>query len=212
MDVTGRSRNRPVGLAGHSMGGYGAIMIGMKHPDVFGAIYSLSPCCLGLEGDLSGDNRAWLRAAAATNRDIFQKEPQSFEDFYVVAMVAMAAAFAPDPNHGPLFARFPYVNKGGMLIPNEPVYSEFRSRMPLYLVDQYRNNLIKLRGFSIDVGEYDEFSHIRIASAKFSEALSSRGVPHSFEIYKDGDHGNKVRERLERFVIPFFSRTLDPAP
>ena len=200
------------GIAGHSMGGYGAIMIGMKHPDVFSAIYSLSPCCLGLEGDLSGDNRAWLKAAAATNRNIFQKEPQSFEDFWVVAMVAMAAAFAPDPNHGPLFARFPYVDKRGMLVPNEPVHSEYRSRMPLYLVDQYRSNLVKLRGLSIDVGEYDEFSHIRIASAKFSDALASRGVPHSFEIYKDGDHGNKVRERFERFVVPFFSRTLESSP
>src|SRR5207237_2837279 len=34
------------GLAGHSMGGYGAARIGMKHPDVFGALYIMSPCCL----------------------------------------------------------------------------------------------------------------------------------------------------------------------
>src|SRR5271163_3562387 len=34
------------GLAGHSMGGYGASRIGMKHPDVFGSLYIMSPCCL----------------------------------------------------------------------------------------------------------------------------------------------------------------------
>src|ERR1700745_4125282 len=34
------------GLAGHSMGGYGAARIGMKHPDVFGSLYIMSPCCL----------------------------------------------------------------------------------------------------------------------------------------------------------------------
>jgi enterochelin esterase-like enzyme len=34
------------GLVGHSMGGYGASRIGMKHPDVFGALYIMSPCCL----------------------------------------------------------------------------------------------------------------------------------------------------------------------
>src|SRR4029450_6029101 len=34
------------GLAGHSMGGYGATRIGMKHADVFGALYIMSPCCL----------------------------------------------------------------------------------------------------------------------------------------------------------------------
>src|SRR5438270_3198575 len=35
------------GLAGHSMGGYGAIRVGMKHPEVFSSIYLLSPCCMG---------------------------------------------------------------------------------------------------------------------------------------------------------------------
>ena len=34
------------GLVGHSMGGYGAARIGMKHPDVFGSLYIMSPCCL----------------------------------------------------------------------------------------------------------------------------------------------------------------------
>src|SRR5690349_1062333 len=34
------------GLVGHSMGGYGASRIGMKHSDVFGSLYIMSPCCL----------------------------------------------------------------------------------------------------------------------------------------------------------------------
>ena len=34
------------GLAGHSMGGYGTIRIGMKYPDVFSSIYAMSACCL----------------------------------------------------------------------------------------------------------------------------------------------------------------------
>src|SRR5262249_1699597 len=34
------------GLVGHSMGGYGAARIGMKHADVFGSLYIMSPCCL----------------------------------------------------------------------------------------------------------------------------------------------------------------------
>src|SRR5271165_7621602 len=38
------------GLAGHSMGGYGAARIGMKHPDVFGSLYIMSPCCLAPMG------------------------------------------------------------------------------------------------------------------------------------------------------------------
>src|SRR5487761_1559129 len=37
---------RSRGLVGHSIGGYGATRIGMKHPDVFGALYIMSPCCM----------------------------------------------------------------------------------------------------------------------------------------------------------------------
>src|SRR5215475_1878658 len=37
---------RARGLVGHSMGGYGATRIGMKHSDVFGSLYIMSPCCL----------------------------------------------------------------------------------------------------------------------------------------------------------------------
>src|SRR4051812_28721799 len=38
------------GLVGHSMGGYGASRIGMKHSDVFGSLYIMSPCCLSARG------------------------------------------------------------------------------------------------------------------------------------------------------------------
>ena len=34
------------GLVGHSMGGYGASRIGMKHADIFGSLYIMSPCCM----------------------------------------------------------------------------------------------------------------------------------------------------------------------
>ena len=39
---------RSRGIVGHSMGGYGALMLAMKYPDVFGAVYAMSPCCLSL--------------------------------------------------------------------------------------------------------------------------------------------------------------------
>src|SRR4051812_42205506 len=45
------------GLVGHSMGGYGATRIAMKHPDVFASVYIMSPCCLAprAAGSPSGD-------------------------------------------------------------------------------------------------------------------------------------------------------------
>src|SRR5580765_8064401 len=42
------------GLVGHSMGGYGATRIGMKHADEFGSLYIMSPCCLSPRGSGGG--------------------------------------------------------------------------------------------------------------------------------------------------------------
>ena len=53
------------GLVGHSMGGYGATRIGMKHPDVFGSLYIMSPCCMSARaagrGRIRSSKRQWLR-------------------------------------------------------------------------------------------------------------------------------------------------------
>lgn len=197
------------GIAGHSMGGYGAIKLSMKHPDVFSAVYGLSPCCLGFDGDAGWENPAWGKVLSLTSKEELAKPPQSFEDFFAKAFVATAAAFSPNPQKAPFFADFPYKISGNQLIANEPVYTLWREKMPLYQVEKFRDNLLKLRGIYFDVGQYDEFSHIRIDTRRFSEELSERNIPHGFEIYKDGDHNNKIRERIENKVLRFFSDTLN---
>src|SRR4051794_18162265 len=51
------------GLVGHSMGGYGASRIGMKHPDVFGSLYIMSPCCLSARMGGGGPPNSGLEKA-----------------------------------------------------------------------------------------------------------------------------------------------------
>lgn len=203
------AKSRSRGVAGHSMGGYGAFMLGMKHPDIFGALYSLSPCCLGLEGDLTGDNAFWGKAAKITTRDLFARNPTSIDNFWTVAMIAVSAAFSPNREKAPMYLDLPFVEKEGLLVRNEPAYSNFRKKMPLYSVEEYRSNLMKLRGIFLDVGEFDEFTHIRRATAMLSAELAEREIPHVFEIYARGTHGNKIKERFDTKVIPFFTATLE---
>jgi S-formylglutathione hydrolase len=81
--------------------------------------------------------------------------------------------------------------------------------MPLYLVDEKRENLLKLRGIFMDYGQKEEFSHIRITTTLFSKALAERSIPHVFEVYAGGDHGNKIRERVEKRLLQFFSDRFD---
>jgi S-formylglutathione hydrolase len=203
------ARSTSRGIAGHSMGGYGAFMIAMKHPDIFGATYALSPCCLGLDGDLSGDNRAWLQAGKVSTRDVFSRQPPTFDDFFVNAMIALSAALSPNRNRGPLNVDFPFIEKDGFRAANEAAYGAYRAKMPLYLVEQHRTNLMKLRGIFFDVGDLEEFSHIKLTTAKLSWELSQRQIAHTFEIYKGGSHGNKIRERFHAKLVPFFSSVLE---
>ena len=79
---------RSRGLAGHSMGGYGTIRLGMKYPDVYSVIYILSACCM--EGTVSSNPES-IKTIEAIH-SIEQLEDASFG---VMATLASAAAWAP---------------------------------------------------------------------------------------------------------------------
>jgi S-formylglutathione hydrolase FrmB len=196
------------GIAGHSMGGYGAIMLAMKHPDVFSALYALSPCCVALEGDTGPDNPAWRIALKLTARDQVHAKPTSFEDFFATAFVAMSAALSPNPAKPPLFVDLPFKAQQRSIVPNEEAYAKWRANMPLYVVEQYRTNLLKLRGIFLDYGTLEEFSHIRSGTRALSEELAKRGIPHTFEVYGDGTHESRIRQRIETRLLRFFSEVL----
>src|ERR687883_11233 len=53
------ARSESRGLAGHSMGGYGAIKLGMKHPEIYSVVYGMNPALLGWAADVSIENPAF---------------------------------------------------------------------------------------------------------------------------------------------------------
>jgi hypothetical protein len=72
------------------------------------------------------------------------------------------------------------------------------------MLDQYVPSLKRYKAIALDIGLQDTL----IASNKvFVEALVRFGVPHTFETY-EGDHGNRIPQRLEEKVLPFFSQHL----
>ncbi|MEG3151267.1 alpha/beta hydrolase-fold protein [Sphingomonas sp. ZT3P38] len=183
------------GLAGHSMGGYGTSRIGMKYPDVFGALYMMSPCCLSARqgGQLPAEAMAAL-AAIKTPGDS-AKLP-----FGLRAQLASAAAWSPNPKNPPLYLDLPV--KDGVLQPE--VLARWAANAPLAFVDQYIANLRQYRGISIDVGDKDG---LKGDAQKLHDVLDSYGITNGFEIYA-GDHTNNVALRFQRQVIPFFSAKL----
>jgi enterochelin esterase-like enzyme len=183
------------GLVGHSMGGYGATRIGMKHSDVFGAVYTMSPCCLSPRppGPVNPELEKTLEAVKTP--DDSAKLP-----FFARAQLASAAAWSPDPKNPPLYLDLPM--KGG--VPQNDVLAKWTANAPLAFIDQYIDNLRQYRAIAIDVGDQDR---LREDTAKLHAVLDKYGIANSFEIYH-GTHTSAVADRFQNHVLPFFSRNL----
>lgn len=197
------------GIAGHSMGGFGAIRMGMKHADTFSAVYPISACCLAMVADLGIDSPGWRRTLKLESREALENllKQGDLESFYSAAQIALAAAFSPNPKRPPFFADFPWRMENGQLLRNEPAFTKWQNHFPINMVERYRKNLTKLRGLQIEYGVNDQFSHIRVATPLFSQMLTKHHVQHILRAH-DGDHGNQVAENMRRLVLPFFSQTL----
>ena len=183
------------GLVGHSMGGYGATRIGMKHSDVFGSLYIMSPCCLSPRpaGSLQPEDEKALESAKTP-------EDSAKLGFFQRAQLATAAAWSPDPKNPPLYLDLPM--KDGVAQPD--ILAKWTANAPLAFVDQYIGNLRQYRAISIDVGDQDG---LRIDAGKLHDVLDTYGIANSFEVYQ-GTHTSKVAERIQNHVIPFFNKNL----
>jgi pimeloyl-ACP methyl ester carboxylesterase len=191
------------GLVGHSMGGYGALRIGMKHPEVFGSLYVMSACCLSPMGVVRPSNPRFAKMMAAQEKELESvKTPADAAhlSFFARAMLAMAAAWAPDPKNPPLYLDLPFKNGK----PQPDVQAKFAANAPLAMIDQYIYNLREYRAIALDVGDEDGW---RFDMIKLHEILDNYGIANRFEIYH-GTHTSHVAFRFQNHVIPFFSRHL----
>ena len=183
------------GLVGHSMGGYGATRIGMKHADVFGSLYIMSPCCLSPRGPGQPNSDLEKTLAAATSPEDLKGLP-----FGARAQLAAAAAWAPNPKTPPFFLDLP--TKDG--VPQPDVLARFAANAPLAFIDQWIGHLRRYRAVAIDVGDQDG---LRADAGKLHDALDRYGIANTFEMYP-GTHTSRVADRFQNHVLPFFSRSL----
>jgi S-formylglutathione hydrolase FrmB len=183
------------GLAGHSMGGYGTLRLGMKHPQVFSSLYAMNPCCLA--ANLQPDPDAVASAARVTT-----DEEITAADFLVKAILASAAAWSPNPGNPPRYFDLPIVD--GRLVPD--TIAKWAANAPLAMLPQYAPNLRQFEAIAIDAADKD-FPGIPDTVRTLDRALSDHGIAHTTELY-EGDHVNRVEERLEKKVLPFFSQHL----
>jgi S-formylglutathione hydrolase len=184
------------------MGGYGVWRIGMKHPELYASIYSLSACCL-MNNPLTPFMTATPspRPANAGKAEKKAAAPPLEKGAHVVDVASgEAAAWSPNPQNPPLFFDRPVVD--GQLHPE--IAAKWIANSPLAMVDQYVTNLKKYNAIATDVGLQDTLlGSIR----QMDQSLTRLGIDHTFETF-DGDHSNHLKDRVELKVLPFFSEHL----
>lgn len=184
------------GLAGHSMGGYGTLRVGMKHPDVFANLYAMSPCCLW---PTAAADPATVAAAAKITT------PQELDkaDFMVKATLASSAAWSPNPANAPTYLDLPLVDGK----PNGDVLVRWSANAPLIMLHQYVGNLKSLHALAFDAGSQDQIPGIYQSVLELDRLLQGYGVTHELAVY-EGDHVSRIHARLQAIVLPFFSKQL----
>ncbi len=184
------------GLAGHSMGGYGAIRIGMRHPEVFSSVYLLSPCCMSADFGTHSDPEQMRHLEAMKTVQEIDKA-----GFMARAVYALAAAWSPDPKNPPFFLDLPFRDAQ----PRRDIAAKWAANAPLAMVDQYVPNLRRLHAIAFDAGNEDR--QIAATNKELDALLAAYGIAHTYETY-EGNHINHIADRIETRVLPFFTRNL----
>lgn len=198
------------GLAGHSMGGNGALKIGMMYTDIFGAVYGMSPAVLNWAAEFTLENKAFIYAANATDEQTVMQGMVDFNGFYTAVIAALARAYTPNTSDKKLHADFPVIISGDSILVNMPVKQLWDAQLPFNMVDRYVNELKTLNALKLDWGRNEEFLHIPVTGLQFSKKLEQLGIKHFAEEYL-GNHTNMQDGFEGRFyteTLPFFEKYL----
>ena len=198
------------GLAGHSMGGYGTLRLAMKFPEIYSSIYAMSSCCLmnnpgAGRGGAAPPRQPPAAPASAAQGPATQTPAANGRGGrrgggFANLGSAQAAAWSPNPMNPPKFFDVPVENG----VVHADIAAKWIANSPLAFVDQYVPSLKKYRAIMMDVGLQD---NLAASNKLMDESLTRLGVVHTFETY-EGTHGNRVKERFETKVLPFFSQHL----
>lgn len=207
MDARFRTRPDRRGVLGKSSGGYGALVLAMRHPEAFHAV----ACHSGdmyfeycYKPDFPRALNAFQRAGGPETwwRRFLEKPKKSGEDFPALNTLAMAACYSPNPE-APLGVDWPFDLETGRL--REEVWARWLEHDPVYLVDRYADALRRLRLLYLDCGTRDEFN-LHFGARIFARRLQELGIPYEHQEFDDGHGGTSYRYDVS---FPRLARALE---
>ena len=196
------------GIGGKSSGGFGALILAMRHPHLFTAVashagdgyFELSvlrdvPVVVrtlrrfdGIDGFL----RHFDRAAAKKSDDIA-----------TMMMLAMSAAYAPDAASPNGFA-LPFDLETGEIV--EAVWRRFKAWDPVELVAAHAPALRGLRLVYLDAGTRDEWG-LDLAARILAGRMRALGIAVEHEEFDDGHMNTSYRAEVS---LPKMASVLSP--
>lgn len=176
-------------LSGHSSGGYGAMVVPMLRPDVFGAFATHA-------GDALFEV-CFLPGIAACARALRDQYDYSFENFWkdfrsrpaftrrsdgdLLNIYCMAACYSAEADGT---VTLPFDPRTGRL--RDDVWQCWLRLDPVRMARAHGDILRSMRGVYVDAGRHDEH-YLDLGAQAFSHELDVLGIEHYFELF-DGGH------------------------
>ena len=193
------------GITGIFMGGYGALRLGMRHPDVFGSVYAMHPVGTGSGTRVMDSLPDWDLMANAKSMDDVKR------DGYSAIFTSIFQAFLPNPGKPPLYVDLPAHKEGDQLIIDSQQTARLRANFFLEsMVPQYADNLKSLRGLKFDWSRNDSNPDHIYSNLALTHELNEFGILHEAEEYNGvgGEPYWGAQGRIDTEVLPFFARHL----
>ena len=172
-------------VMGKSSGGYGSLIMGIRHPDVFGLVCSTSgdayfELCYPM--DIPKALRAIKGDPAGFMKKFWSEEKKGKDDFPAVNMIGMSACYSPNAD-SPWGYDLPFDLETGEM--RGDVWRRWLEHDPVRLVEKSVENLKSLKLLYIDAGTRDEFA-LDLGARVLSKRLRDLGVDHIHEEFDDG--------------------------
>ncbi len=198
------------GVMGHSSGGYGAIMLSMRHPDLFGAAASHSGDMF-FEYTYRDDFPATIRTLAdfESPADFVEQFHTSRDKkgdwFKTLGTIAMSAFYSPNPAN-PQGFDFPFDLHTGVI--REDVWERWQACDPVRIAADH-DHLEALKSLNLlyfECGSWDEYS-LFLGARLLHQILDEHSVPHTYEEFNGGHRRINWRYDLS---LPIMTAALTP--
>jgi len=188
-------------VMGKSSGGYGALVMAMRHADIFGLAcstagdayfeYCYLPDIPKAFRALKGDPQFFLE------KFLDETRRKGKDDFSAFNIIGMSACYSPNAVSAAGFD-LPFDLETGEL--REDVWTRWLAHDPVRLVEKSVENLQSLKLLYIDAGTRDEFA-LDLGARVLCEKLKKLEVAHLHEEFDDGHFNISYRQNRSLELI-----------